>query len=51
MMDIHQSIHDGILTRCPTCYSKHFTKKVSLAGIQFKGSGFYSTDSKRGYEK
>ena len=46
IMDIHQSIHDGSLTRCPTCSSKQFTKKIILASIQFKGDGFYSTDSK-----
>ena len=46
IMDIHQSIHDGALTRCPTCNSKQFTKKIGLAGIQFKGKGFYSTDSR-----
>jgi predicted nucleic acid-binding Zn ribbon protein len=45
-MDIYQSIHDSILHRCPTCNSKQFVKKIGLAGIQFKGKGFYSTDSR-----
>jgi putative FmdB family regulatory protein len=46
IMDIHQSIYDSVLTRCPACNSKQFVKKIGSAGIQFKGKGFYSTDSK-----
>jgi predicted nucleic acid-binding Zn ribbon protein len=46
-MDVYQSINDGTLTRCPSCNSKQFTKKIGLAGIQFKGTGFYSTDNKK----
>lgn len=46
IMDIHQSIHDSALKRCPACNSKQFNKKIVQASIQFKGDGFYSTDSK-----
>lgn len=46
VMDIYQSINDETLKICPTCSSQQFTRKFNTAGIQFKGKGFYSTDSK-----
>ena len=34
------------LEDCPKCGSKEFNKTYGSVGISFKGSGFYSTDSK-----
>lgn len=40
-----QSFNDPPLTTCPTCKGK-LRKVFSAAGIVFKGSGFYKTDSR-----
>jgi putative FmdB family regulatory protein len=42
-----QSFSDPPLTRCPACKGK-LRKVFSAAGIVFKGSGFYKTDSRSG---
>lgn len=43
--DHKQSVHDDALTVCPKCGTE--VKKIFVpAGVQFKGSGFYSTDSR-----
>jgi putative FmdB family regulatory protein len=39
-----QSFSDAPLTKCPACKGK-LRKVFSAAGIVFKGSGFYKTDS------
>jgi putative FmdB family regulatory protein len=45
VFDYAQSIHDDSISFCPQCNAD--VKKVfSAAGIQFKGKGFYSTDSR-----
>lgn len=46
LMDIVQKMSDEPISVCPTCGSKEFSKKINAAGIQFKGSGFYITDSR-----
>ena len=33
---------------CPTCGSNTYTKLISAAGFQLKGSGWYATDFKNG---
>lgn len=38
---------DEVLTCCPHCDSIYFRKTFGSVGIQFKGLGFYSTDSRR----
>lgn len=38
----------SVKPKCPQCGSLRTTKVFSAAGIQFKGSGFYVTDSKSG---
>ncbi|WP_285728177.1 FmdB family zinc ribbon protein [Psychromicrobium xiongbiense] len=43
--DIHQSFSDDSLTVCPEC-GGHLRKKFNTVGVTFKGSGFYSTDSR-----
>ena len=42
-----QSFNDPPLTKCPSCKGK-LRKVFSAAGIVFKGSGFYKTDSRSG---
>ena len=42
-----QSFNDPPLTKCPACKGK-LRKVFSAAGIVFKGSGFYKTDSRSG---
>lgn len=42
-----QSFSDPPLTKCPQCKGK-LRKVFSAAGIVFKGSGFYKTDSRSG---
>ncbi|HEX3898751.1 MAG TPA: FmdB family zinc ribbon protein [Mycobacteriales bacterium] len=42
-----QSFSDLPLTKCPACKGK-LRKVFSAAGIVFKGSGFYKTDSRSG---
>ncbi|WP_300677807.1 FmdB family zinc ribbon protein [Nocardioides sp.] len=40
-----QSFSDAALTECPQCHGK-LRKVFSAAGVVFKGSGFYRTDSR-----
>ncbi|MCP2336939.1 FmdB family zinc ribbon protein [Actinomadura rupiterrae] len=42
-----QKFSDDALTECPACRGK-LRKVFSAAGIIFKGSGFYRTDSRGG---
>ena len=42
-----QSFDDPPLEECPHC-GGHLRKLYSPVGIVFKGSGFYSTDGKKG---
>lgn len=41
-----QRMHDAPLTDCPECGKPAFTKLVSAAGFQLKGTGWYVTDFK-----
>src|SRR5262249_34332410 len=41
-----QKFSDPPLTLCPKCGKNSLQKKVSLAGFQLKGSGWYVTDFK-----
>ena len=41
-----QSFSDASLTVCPQCQGK-LRKVFSAAGVVFKGSGFYRTDSRK----
>ena len=45
--DQFQSFSDATLTVCPECDGK-LRKVFSAAGVVFKGSGFYRTDSRAG---
>lgn len=42
--DILQKIADAPLTRCPACGKETFSKQVTAAGFQLKGTGWYVTD-------
>lgn len=49
--DIMQRISDAPLTVCPECGQATFSKQLSAAGFQLKGSGWYATDFKGGAKK
>jgi putative FmdB family regulatory protein len=42
--DVLQKISDAPLTDCPACGASSFTKQITAAGFQLKGSGWYATD-------
>ena len=39
-----QKINDPVMTVCPECEKQTFSKMLSAAGFQLKGSGWYATD-------
>ncbi|HLX22884.1 MAG TPA: zinc ribbon domain-containing protein [Usitatibacter sp.] len=39
-----QKVSDAPLTVCPQCGKATFSKMLSAAGFQLKGSGWYATD-------
>jgi putative FmdB family regulatory protein len=41
-----QKMSDAPLASCPACGSSDYVKKVSAAGFQLKGTGWYVTDFK-----
>ncbi len=46
--DVLQKMSDPQLTQCPACGAEAFTKQVTAAGFQLKGSGWYVTDFRGG---
>lgn len=46
--DVLQKMSDPQLTQCPSCGAQAFTKQVTAAGFQLKGSGWYVTDFREG---
>jgi putative FmdB family regulatory protein len=46
--DVLQKISDAPLTVCPACGAAAFTKQLTAAGFQLKGSGWYATDFRGG---
>jgi putative FmdB family regulatory protein len=46
--DVLQKISDAPLTTCPACGAEAFSKQVTAAGFQLKGSGWYVTDFRGG---
>jgi putative FmdB family regulatory protein len=46
-----QKLSDPVLTVCPECNAESYTKQLSAAGFQLKGSGWYATDFKGGSSK
>ncbi len=43
-----QKLSDPVLTTCPDCGAESYSKLLSAAGFQLKGSGWYATDFKGG---
>ena len=39
-----QKVSDPLMTACPECGQETFAKKLTAAGFQLKGSGWYATD-------
>ncbi len=46
--DVLQKMSDAPLTTCPACGAETFSKQVTAAGFQLKGSGWYATDFRGG---
>jgi len=46
--DVLQKVSDAPLSVCPACGAESFSKQVTAAGFQLKGSGWYATDFKGG---
>ncbi|NUX55012.1 FmdB family zinc ribbon protein [Paraburkholderia youngii] len=46
--DVLQKMSDPQLTQCPECGRDTFSKQLTAAGFQLKGSGWYVTDFRGG---
>ena len=46
--DVLQKLSDQPLTVCPACGQSTYSKQVTAAGFQLKGSGWYVTDFRGG---
>ena len=46
--DVLQKLSDDPLTVCPACGASAFSKQITAAGFQLKGSGWYVTDFRGG---
>ena len=46
--DVLQRMSDPVLTTCPDCGAEAYTKQLTAAGFQLKGSGWYVTDFRDG---
>ena len=46
-----QKVADPVLSVCPECGKSTFSKMLSAAGFQLKGSGWYATDFKNSGSK
>jgi putative FmdB family regulatory protein len=46
--DVLQKLSDPVLTVCPACGQASFSKQLTAAGFQLKGSGWYVTDFRDG---
>ncbi len=46
VFEVEQSIKEKPLNECPKCRGK-VKRLISSAGVVFKGSGFYVTDSRK----
>lgn len=44
--DVMQKMSDAPLADCPQCGKASFSKQLTAAGFQLKGSGYYATDFK-----
>jgi putative FmdB family regulatory protein len=46
--DVLQKLSDDALSVCPACGAATFSKQLTAAGFQLKGSGWYVTDFREG---
>src|SRR3569623_1791122 len=46
--DVLQKLSDAPLPDCPACGAAAFSKQITAAGFQLKGSGWYATDFRGG---
>ena len=46
-----QKVSDAPIAACPVCGSSNYVKRISAAGFQLKGSGWYVTDFKNNKSK
>lgn len=46
--DVLQKMSAAPLTTCPACNTENFSKQITAAGFQLKGSGWYASDFKGG---
>jgi len=46
--DVLQKMSDAPLSECPSCGASAFSKQLTAAGFQLKGSGWYVTDFRDG---
>jgi putative FmdB family regulatory protein len=46
--DVMQKLSDAPLTVCTACGQPTYSKQITAAGFQLKGSGWYATDFKNG---
>ncbi|HWV18778.1 MAG TPA: FmdB family zinc ribbon protein [Rhodocyclaceae bacterium] len=44
--EVLQKISAEPLSTCPACHTENFSKQITAAGFQLKGSGWYATDFK-----
>jgi putative FmdB family regulatory protein len=49
--DTLQKMSDAPLTICPACGAAAYSKQLTAAGFQLKGSGWYVTDFREGGNK
>jgi putative FmdB family regulatory protein len=49
--DVLQKMSDAPLSDCPSCGASAFSKQLTAAGFQLKGSGWYVTDFRDGGKK
>jgi putative FmdB family regulatory protein len=50
-LEVIQKMNAPLLTDCPACGKAKLIKKISAAGFQLKGSGWYVTDFRSGGKK
>jgi len=49
--EVLQKVSEPPLTECPSCGKPGMQKRLTAAGFQLKGSGWYATDFKGGAKK
>ena len=49
--EVLQKVSEPPLTECPSCGKPGMQKRLTAAGFQLKGSGWYATDFKGGTKK